>query len=40
MFHYTLKRVGDTEQIVSWKSKGLSVEKLTNPASADNSLSP
>ena len=26
--YYTLKRLGDTEKIVSWKSKGLLAEKL------------
>ena len=38
--YYTLKRLGDTEKIVSWKSKGLSVEKLAAPTTTDNSLSP
>ena len=38
--YYTLKRLGDTEKIVSWKSKGLSTEKLTTPTTTDNSLSP
>ena len=37
---YTLKRLGDTEQVVSWKSEGLSNEKLTAPTINDNSLSP
>ena len=32
--------VGDTEKIVSWKSKGLSIEKLITPTTTDNSLSP
>ena len=27
--YYTLKRLADTEKVVSWKSKGLSIEKLT-----------
>ena len=37
--YYTLKRLGDTEKIVSWKSKGLSTEKLATPTATDNSLS-
>ena len=40
MLHYTLKRLGDTEKIVSWKSKVLSTGKLTTPTTTDNSLSP
>ena len=31
--YYTLKRLGDTEKFVSWKSKA-------TPATSDNSLSP
>ena len=38
--YYTLKRLGNTEKIVLWKSKGLSTEKLITPATTDNSLSP
>ena len=38
--YYTLKKSGDTEKIVSGKSKGLSVEKPTTPTTTDNSLSP
>ena len=37
--YYTLKRVGDTEKVVSWKSKGFSTEKLATPTATDNSLS-
>ena len=40
MLYYSLKRLGDTEKIVSWKSKGFSVEKPTTPTTTDNSLSP
>ena len=40
MFYYSLKRLGDTEKVVSWKCKGLSTEKLTAPNTNDNSLSP
>ena len=40
MFYYSLKRLGDTEKVVSWKCKGLSTEKLTAPNTDDNSLSP
>ena len=35
-----LKRIGDTEKIVSWKSKGLLTEKFTTPTTTDNNLSP
>ena len=38
--YYTLKRLGDTEKVVSWKSKCLSAEKRTTPTTTDNSLSP
>ena len=38
--YYTLKRLDDTEKIVSWKSKGLSAKKLTTPTNTDSSLSP
>ena len=38
--HYTLKRLGDAEKIISWKPKSLSTEKLTSPTTTDNSLSP
>ena len=34
--YYTLKRLGDTEKVVSWKSKGLSTKKLTTPTTTDN----
>ena len=37
--YYTLKRLGNTEKILSWKSKGLSAEKRTTPTTTDNSLS-
>ena len=36
----TLKRLGDNEKVVSWKSKGLSAENVTIPTTAGNSLSP
>ena len=38
--YYTFKRLRDTKKNVSWKSKGLSAEKLTTPTTTDNSLSP
>ena len=38
--YYTLKRLGDTENVVSWKSKSLSAKKLTSPTPTDNILSP
>ena len=37
---YFVKRLGNTEKVVSWKSIGLSVKKLTTPTATDNSLSP
>ena len=37
--YYTLKRLGDTEKIVSWKSTSLSAEIGTTPTTTDNSLS-
>ena len=37
---YTLNRLGDTDKIVSRKSKRFSAKKLTPPTTADNSLSP
>ena len=40
LLYYTLKRLGDTEKIVSWKFKDFLAEKLTAPTTADNSLSP
>ena len=39
-FYHTLKRLGNTEKVVSLKSEGLLIEKLTTPTTADNSLSP
>ena len=38
--YYTLKRLGDTEKVVSQKSKGLSAKKLVTLTIAGNSLSP
>ena len=38
--YYTLKRVGDTEKVVSWKSKGFSTKKLTTPTTTGYTLSP
>ena len=38
--YYTLKRLRNAEKIVSWKSKGLSAEKLTTTNTGDNSFSP
>ena len=35
-----LKRLNDTKNVVSWKSKGLSDEKRATPTTTDNSLSP
>ena len=40
MLYYSLKRLGNTEKIVSWKSKRLSAEKENPcPTTTDNSLS-
>ena len=38
--YYTLKRLRNTEKVVSWKSIDLSTKKLTAPTSTDNSFSP
>ena len=38
--YYTLKRLGNTEKNVLWKSKGLPAEKLYTLTTTDNSLSP
>ena len=37
--YYTLKRLGDIEKVLSWKSKCFSAEKPTTPPPTDNSLS-
>ena len=39
MLYYT-ERLRNTEKIASWKSRGLSAEKLTFPTTTDNSISP
>ena len=36
--YYTLKRLGDTEKVVSWKSNGLSTEKVNTFTTTDSSL--
>ena len=38
--YYTGKRLGDTENVLSWKCKGLLTKKLTTSTATDNSLSP
>ena len=38
--YYTLKRLGDTEKVPSWKSKGLLTRKCNTPTNTDNSLFP
>ena len=40
MLHCTLKRLDDTEKVVSWKCKGLSAEKIPSHNTTDKSLSP
>ena len=37
---YTLKTLSNSENLTSWKSKGLSTEKLTSPFTTANSCSP
>ena len=37
---WKIKRLGETENVVSWKSKSLSIEELITPTTTDNSLSP
>ena len=39
LLYYTLKRLGDTEKVVSSKSKDLSGKKLTTPTTKDKSVS-
>ena len=38
--YYTFKRLGDIEEVISWKSKDLLNEKLNTLTTNDNSLSP
>ena len=38
--YYTLKRLDDTEKVISWKCKDSPDKKLTNPTNTDNSFSP
>ena len=38
--YHALKRLDDTEKVVSWKWKGLSTEKLTASTATGISLSP
>ena len=35
-----LKTIGNTDGILSWKSKGLSDENIKPPTTSDNSLAP
>ena len=37
---YTLKQLGNTEKVVSWKSKHLLTQKFITPTTTDNNLSP
>ena len=34
------KKIGNTDGILSWKSKGLSDENIKPPTTSDNSLAP
>ena len=38
--YHTLKKLGDTEKVVLWKSKGLPTEKLSTPTTTNSNLSP
>ena len=38
--HYTLKRLCDTEKVISWKSKDLPVKEIITSTTTDNSLCP
>ena len=38
--YYTLKRLDDTEKVISWKCKDSPDKKLTTPTNTDNSFSP
>ena len=38
--YYNLKRLGNTEKVLSWKCKGLSDKKLATHTNTDSSLSP
>ena len=40
LLYYTLKIIGNTEKVVSWKSKGASDEKHATPTTSDNSVFP
>ena len=40
MLYYTLRRLDNTEKIVSWKFKNFSAEKLITPTTTDKNLSP
>ena len=40
VLYYTLKKLSNTEKVVSWKSKALSVKKFAIPTITDNSFSP
>ena len=39
MYRY-YKKIGNTDHISAWKSKGLSDESIKSPATSDNSLAP
>ena len=39
MYQY-LKKIGNSDNILSWKSKGLSDDTIKPPSTCDNSLSP
>ena len=40
LLYYTFKKTGNTQKVVSWKSKSLSAEKRTTPTSTNNNLFP
>ena len=37
--YYNFKRLGNTEKVVSWKSKNFLIKKRDTPSTTDNSLS-
>ena len=37
-FTYNLKKIGNSNHIIAWKSKGLSDESIKLPATSDNSF--
>ena len=40
LLYYTSKRLGDTEKVILWKSKGMLTKNITTRTTTDNSISP